>query len=63
MKYDRETLDGFIDAIREHGPDRGLTTWEADFVDSVAEQLEALGRLSERQIETLDRIYAERTPL
>lgn len=54
MKYTRETLEQFIDDIREHGHDRGLTKWEEDFAER--------GRLSEKQVETLDRIYAERTP-
>lgn len=62
MKYDRATLEGFIAAIREHGCDRGLTKWEEDFMESVAEQLATRRTLSERQIETLDRIYTERTP-
>lgn len=60
--YARDELQRFIDEIREHGADRGLTKWEADFVDSVATQLDARGALTERQVEILDKIYAERTP-
>lgn len=61
MKYPADVLQRFIDEIREHGPDKGLTKWEADFVDSVAGQLDDRRRLSDRQVELLDRIYAERT--
>jgi hypothetical protein len=61
-RYSRDELQRFIDAIREHGADRGLTKWEADFVDSVAEQLERRGTLTDTQIDKLDAIYAERTP-
>ena len=38
-----------------------LTHWERDFVESVGEQLERRGTLSERQQEILERIYAEKT--
>ena len=62
VKYTQEQLQDFIDAIREHASGSGLTSWESDFVDSVEDQLQARGRLSDRQIEILDRIYAERTP-
>lgn len=62
MKYTKEQLQGFIDAIREHSSGSGLTSWESDFVDSVEDQLMARGRLSDRQVEILDRIYTERTP-
>lgn len=61
-RYSRDELQRFIDEIREHGHDRGLTKWEEGFVDSVAERLVARGTLTDRQVETLDKIYAERTP-
>lgn len=60
MKYTREQLQRFVDEIRENGTN--VSKWEADYVDSVADQLERTGRLSDRQVEILDRIYAERTP-
>lgn len=34
-----------------------FTKWECDFIDSVAEQFEARGRLSEKQRETLQSIW------
>lgn len=61
-QYTREQLQRFIDEIRDEGPARGLTKWEENFVESVAEQLESRGTLTDRQVETLDKIYAERTP-
>jgi uncharacterized membrane-anchored protein len=38
-----------------------LTEWEEEFVTSVKEQLEKKGSLSEKQVEILERIYADRT--
>ena len=60
MKYDEATLRHWITAIQEEG--RGLTTWEEEFVESVADQLERRGSLSQAQTDTLERIYAEITP-
>ena len=42
-------------------PVRDLTKWEEDFVTSVTDQFERRGSLSDRQIEILERIYAEKT--
>ena len=58
--YTRDQLQGFIDKIREEG--RNLTKWEEDFVDNVEDQLRVRGTMSELQQETLERIYAEKTP-
>jgi hypothetical protein len=44
----------------EH-PCRTLTAWELGFVESVTEQFDAYRSLSEKQFETLERIYAEKT--
>lgn len=38
-----------------------LSSWESGFVESVAEQFERKGELSDKQCETLNRIYEERT--
>lgn len=57
---DPNVLHDWIVAIQEEG--RGLSKFEVDFVESVAVQLEERGRLSERQVEILERIYAEKTP-
>ena len=42
------------------GSDR-LTEWEYNFVASVKKQLETKGSLSPKQIEVLERIYADKT--
>lgn len=38
-----------------------LTVWEQDFVASVSRRFETGGVLTDRQFETLERIYAEKT--
>lgn len=60
MDYDQATLQSWIEKIRNEG--RELTTWEEEFVESVASQLERRGSLSQAQTNTLERIYAEKTP-
>lgn len=60
MTQSRETLLSWMDAIEESG--HGLTKWECDFVESLRDQIVEGGTLSERQIEILERIYAEKTP-
>lgn len=42
-------------------PSKELTKWEENFLESIAEQFETKGSLSERQQEILDRIYSEKT--
>lgn len=42
-------------------PAKSLSKWEEDFVESVSEQFERRGSLSDRQAEILERIYAEKT--
>ncbi len=42
-------------------PSKELTKWEEDFVASVREQFQSRGTLSDRQLETLDNIYSEKT--
>jgi len=40
---------------------RNLTAWELSFMESITDQFERWETLSERQIEILERIYAEKT--
>jgi hypothetical protein len=42
-------------------PYKPLTTWEQRFVDSCEEQWEQKAWFSEKQMEILERIYAEKT--
>ena len=45
----------------EHGADytEKLTEWEGEFLDSVTEQFDSRGDLSEKQVEILERIYCK----
>jgi len=50
----------WIDAcINEHK--KRLSKWEEEFLESISDQLDRSGTLSERQAEILERIYAEKT--
>ena len=53
--------DVISDWIEQCQASRKLTKWEADFIDSIAEQFDARGSISDRQEEILERIYAEKT--
>lgn len=59
MTHTAEVIRHWIDTISTEG--RGLSKWEGDFVESVAEQFEERGSISDRQEEILERIYAEKT--
>jgi hypothetical protein len=54
-----EDVRHMIDMVNDEG--RGLTPWECTFMESVTEQMERAGTLSERQQEILERIYAAKT--
>jgi hypothetical protein len=43
-------------------PHKDLTEWEENFLESISDQFEKRGTLSDKQFEILDRIYAEKTP-
>lgn len=47
-----------LDSIKTEG--RGLTKWEEDFIDSVTDQFDHRGSVSDRQAEIIERIYKER---
>ncbi len=59
MKQPIEILRQWIECIEEEG--RGVTDWERSFVESVSEQLERRGTLTDAQIDTIETIYAART--
>lgn len=42
-------------------PSKTLSSWEEGFIASVSNQWDARGTLSDRQFETLERIYADKT--
>ena len=58
-EYSTPTLRKWINEILDTGKD--LTEWEDHFVKSVDEQLGRVGKLSPRQQEILEGIYANKT--
>jgi len=60
LNYDEKTLREWIEAIKDETQDK-LSSWEIDFIDSVERQLNHYSKLSDRQIEILEKIYAEKT--
>lgn len=61
MKYTKEQLKRFVSELQES--DLELSKWEEGFLESVADKLSKGWTLSDRQIEILERLYAEKTPL
>lgn len=59
MSVDTTLIEHMLSALDT--PSRELTEWEETFLESVREQFEQRWRLSERQAEILERIYAEKT--
>jgi hypothetical protein len=55
----QELQHGMIDACINESTKR-LTKWEEGFLESISDQLERTGSLSERQAEILERIYTEK---
>ena len=53
-------LAEWIDRVNTEGVN--LSAWERSFMESITDQFERSGRLSEKQAEILERIYAEKTP-
>ena len=60
MRQSKEAIKSWIAAVNAEA--RGLTCWEASFVESLSDQFDRSGSISERQEEILEKIYAERTP-
>jgi hypothetical protein len=54
-----DVIEHFLDALER--PAKQLTSWELDFLESITEQFERSGSLSDKQFEVLERIYAEKT--
>jgi hypothetical protein len=61
MEYTNADLKDFAYRSIAHGKD--LTPWEENFLKSVLSQLENNTKLSQKQVEVLERIYANKTPL
>jgi hypothetical protein len=54
-----ELIQHMLDALQT--PHKELTKWEENFLESIGDQFEKRGSLSDRQTEILERIYAEKT--
>ena len=60
MRQPKKVLKQWIAAVNDEG--RKLTDWEVQFMESITEQFDNSGSLSEKQEEILERIYAEKVP-
>jgi len=60
MSPDDKQLAGHM--LRElESPSKELTAWELGFLESLGDQLETRGSLTDKQMEVLKRIYEEKT--
>ena len=57
---DEQDWDAWIETIQDTGVN--LTKWEEEFCESVHERRNSGRCLTQRQVEILERIYAEKTP-
>lgn len=60
LKYEPRMIAHFITEVNDNAS-KPLSKWEASFMASVTDQWDRSGRISERQLELLERIYAEKT--
>ena len=58
MRQPKEVLKQWITAVNDEG--RKLTDWEVQFMESITEQFDNSGSLSEKQEEILEKIYVEK---
>lgn len=58
MHQSKEVLKQWITAVNDEG--RKLTDWEVQFMESITEQFDNSGGLSEKQEEILEKIYVEK---
>ena len=54
-----ELVESFLKALES--PAKTLTKWELSFIESISDQFERKHFLTDRQFETLEKIYAEKT--
>jgi len=60
MKNGKTVIEYWLDKISTEG--KGLTKWEENFIESIKEQFEKRGTLSDRQEEILEKIYTDKAP-
>lgn len=56
-----QRVKDWIDQINQHG--RNLPTWEDEFMEKMTEKFALYGNLSKREVEIVEEIYANKTPL
>ena len=61
MKQPIDIIKYWLDVVQTEG--KNLSSWEENFVESLREQLGQYGKISDRQEEILETIYANKTPL
>lgn len=59
MTKEKEVIKNWIKTINDEGVN--LSDWETSFMESITEQFEQRGSISDRQEEILERIYTTRT--
>lgn len=59
MTKDPKVIENWITQINEHGVN--LSKWEQDFMESITDQFSRTNRVSDKQEEIIERIYADRT--
>lgn len=60
MPKEYELIDEWLKALEQ--PSKPLTKWELDFLANVRDQFDRTLRLTRAQKDTLEKIYAEKTP-
>lgn len=60
MKFEPETIDYFLDLVK-NSASKPLTPWELQFIESISDQWDRTRHLSDKQLDILERIYAEKT--
>lgn len=60
MKVKSEIIADWLECCENKA--RNLTHWERSFLESVQDQFDRSGHLSEKQVEILERIYTEKVP-
>lgn len=60
MRLKPEVIADMLERIATEG--RRLTDWEREFVESVTDQFERRGSLTDKQVDVIERIYTEKVP-
>jgi len=60
MRIASDVIEDWLERIAVEG--RNLTKWEHEFIESVQDQFDRSGSLSDKQVDVVERIYTERVP-